>query len=236
MSAWPDIAALFTAFFAGLLGSGHCFGMCGGIAAGLSHVAAPSEPEQSQASPVRTRLAAAVLFNLGRVSSYAILGALAAWLLAGAGEALAVPRWGRALRLLTAAMIFGIGLQFLANLQLLGFIEKTGARVWKYVQPWAARASRRPGASGRLLLGLCWGLLPCGLVYSVLATAATAGAPLQGGLVMVAFGLGTLPSMVGMGLLAPAIRSFLADRWTRKLMGLAMILLAIYSASMVWWR
>lgn len=216
MTAVLDMTVLMTALLAGLLGSGHCFGMCGGIAVGLGNL-----PRQGFMS--------ALVFNLGRLSSYALLGAISAWLLGAAGGALDVPQWGFILRLLTAVMILLIGLQFLFGWQFLGAIERVGARVWKKVLPLAVKASAMPGGSGRLLLGLCWGLLPCGLVYSVLLTASSTGSAVTGAIVMLAFGVGTLPSMLGMSLAAPALSRVLADKWTRKLMGAALVLLAILS-------
>lgn len=225
MSSIFDVSALLTAFLVGLLGSGHCFGMCGGIAAGLGSIPVHSE------TPAGTgpRATSAFLFNLGRVLSYAILGLISAWVLASAGAMLNVPKWSMILRLLTSLMILLIGLQFLFNWQLLGHIERAGAKVWAFVLPVAVRASSIPGGTGRLLLGLCWGFLPCGLVYSVLLTASAAGSPIAGAVIMLAFGLGTLPSMLGMSLAAPALSGFLSDQWTRKLMGAAMILLAVLS-------
>lgn len=216
MTSVLDLTVLLTAVMAGLLGSGHCFGMCGGIAAGLG-------------STARQGWASAVLFNFGRLMSYAILGAASATILSSVGHVLNVPQWGFLLRLMTAVIILLIGLQFVFGWQLLGGLERLGAKVWKNVLPYAVRASAMPGGSGRLLLGLCWGLLPCGLVYSVLLTASSTGSPWSGALVMFAFGLGTLPSMLGMSLSAPALRRFLADPWARKLMGLALIFLAILS-------
>jgi len=225
MSQLIDYTVLFTAFFAGILGSGHCFGMCGGIATGLGRLAAPGQ--------IKSQLKAALAFNLGRISSYAILGLVSAWLLAQAGQVLNVPEWGLILRLITAAMILMIGLQLLFNWRLLAIIERLGARVWKLVLPLAVRASSLPGNSGRWLLGLIWGLLPCGLVYSILLTAAASGSSLSGALVMLAFGLGTLPSMLGMSMAAPALASLLADQWTRRLMGAAMVALAVLSAALI---
>jgi len=130
-------------------------------------------------------------------------------------------------------MIFLIGLQFLFNWQTLAGIERLGARVWKSILPIAIRASSMPGGSGRLLLGLCWGLLPCGLVYSVLLTASAANSPVSGAAVMLAFGLGTLPSMLGMSLAAPTLAMLLNDKWTKKLMGAALILLAVLSVALM---
>lgn len=220
MTSVLDLTILLTALMAGLLGSGHCFGMCGGIAAGLGSTAKPG-------------LLSAVLFNAGRLVSYALLGAVSAIFLSSVGEMLNVPQWGFMLRLMTAIVILMIGLQFVFGWQLLGGLERLGATIWKKVLPLAVRASAMPGGSGRLLLGLCWGLLPCGLVYSVLFTASSTDSAWRGALVMLAFGLGTLPSMLGMSLSAPALRRFLSDPWSRKLMGLALIFLAILSVTLM---
>lgn len=229
MTSIIDYSALITAFFVGLLGSGHCFGMCGGIAAGLGSLPVYSEtPDQHKQGAI-----SAFLFNIGRVIGYALLGLISAWLLTRLGHALNVPKWSMILRFLTAVMIFLIGLQFLLNWQALAVIERAGAKIWKLVLPVAIRAGKLPGGSGRLLLGLCWGFLPCGLVYSVLLTASAAGSPVSGAAVMLAFGLGTLPAMLGMSLAAPALAAFLNDRWTRKLMGAALVVLAILSVSLM---
>ena len=229
MSSVLDISALFTAFFVGLLGSGHCFGMCGGIAAGLGSISVHTEGEEGS----KPHAISALLFNFGRILSYAALGFISAWILSRVGKVLNVPQWSMILRLLTALMIFLIGLQFLFNWQTLAGIERAGAKVWKYILPLAVRASSLPGGTGRLLLGLCWGLLPCGLVYSVLLTASAANSSVSGALVMLVFGVGTLPSMLGMSLAAPALAAMLSDKWTRKLMGAALILLAVLSVSLM---
>lgn len=232
MNSILDISALFTAFFVGLLGSGHCFGMCGGIAAGLGSISVHAEGAEGSEG-TRPRAISALLFNFGRILSYAALGLISAWILFRVGKVLNVPQWSMILRLLTALMIFLIGLQFLFNWQTLAGIERAGAKVWKYILPLAVRASSLPGGTGRLLLGLCWGLLPCGLVYSILLTASAANSPVSGALVMLAFGVGTLPSMLGMSLAAPALAAMLSDNWTRKLMGAALILLAVLSVSLM---
>ena len=230
MNQIVDASALLTVFLVGLLGSGHCFGMCGGIAAGLGSLPVKDNDPQKGAEP---RATSAYLFNFGRIVSYTCLGLASAWILASAGKMLNVPQWSMILRFITALMIFLIGVQFLFNWQTLAIIERGGAKVWKFVLPIAIRASSMPGGSGRLLLGLCWGLLPCGLVYSVLLTASAAGSPVSGALVMFAFGVGTLPSMLGMSLAAPTLAVVLSDKWTRKLMGAALIFLAVLSVSLM---
>lgn len=229
MSSVLDLSALLTAFFVGLLGSGHCFGMCGGIAAGLGSLTV----NQGSEGQVKHRFISAFLFNLGRILSYTVLGIIGATILAGVGTVLNVPQWSMILRFITALMIFLIGIQFLFNWQTLASIERVGARVWKHVLPVVVKASSLPGGSGRLLLGLCWGLLPCGLVYSVILTASATGSAISGATVMFAFGLGTLPSMLGMSLAAPALAAMLSDQWTKKLMGAALILLATISVALM---
>jgi hypothetical protein len=229
MNPMIDLSALLTAFFVGLSGSGHCFGMCGGIATGLGSLSVRSESRSGKGQLTLS----ATLFNLGRIFSYASLGLISAWILASLGQVLNVPLWGMIFRLLTALMVFLIGLQFLSGWNTLAGIERAGAKVWKYVLPLAVRASSLPGGTGRLLLGLCWGLLPCGLVYSVLLTASAAGSPVSGAMVMLAFGAGTLPSMLGMSLAAPALAAILSDHWTKKFMGAALILLAVLSVTLM---
>jgi sulfite exporter TauE/SafE len=217
--AWLDPAVLSTAFLAGLLGSGHCFGMCGGIAAGLGAMS-------------RGRaVVPALQFNLARLASYAVLGLIAATVLGGVSGLMPWARW---LRLLTAAMILMIGLKFLFNFRGIEFIERGGAGLWKKILPFALKAGNRQDWIGRLLLGFCWGFIPCGLVYTVLMTAASTANPIGGAVTMLAFGAGTLPAMLGLTAAAPALASFLEDRTVRRVIGFALVVLAVWTALMMW--
>jgi len=216
---WLDPAVLSTAFLAGLLGSGHCFGMCGGIAAGLGAMS-------------RGRaIVPALQFNLARLGSYAALGMISASILGGLSDITQLGRW---LRLLTALMIFLIGLRFLFDFRGLELIERGGAGLWKKVLPVALKAGKRQDWIGRLTLGACWGLLPCGLVYTVLLTAASTGSQAGGAVTMLAFGAGTLPAMLGLTAAAPALASFLEDRTVRRVIGFALIVLALWTILMMW--
>ena len=216
---WLDPAVISTAFLAGLLGSGHCFGMCGGIAAGLGAM-----------SPGRA-IMPALQFNLARLASYAVLGLVAASVLGGVSDLAPIGRW---LRLLTAVMIFMIGLRFLFDFRGLEVIERGGAGLWKKVLPVALRAGQRQDWIGRVTLGVCWGLLPCGLVYTVLLTAASTGHSAGGALTMLAFGAGTLPAMLGLTAAAPALTVFLEDRTVRRVIGFALLVLALWTVFMMW--
>lgn len=217
--SWIDPAVLTTAFLAGLLGSGHCFGMCGGIAAGLGAMA-------------RGRaVVPALQFNLARLGSYALLGLISASVLGGVSDLTALGRW---LRLLTALMIFMIGLRFLFDFRGLELIERSGAGLWKKIMPVALRAGKRKDWIGRITLGACWGLLPCGLVYTVLLTAASTGNAVGGTMTMLAFGAGTLPAMLGLTAAAPALATFLQDRTVRRVIGFALLVLALWALITMW--
>jgi sulfite exporter TauE/SafE len=217
--SWLDPAVLSTAFLAGLLGSGHCFGMCGGIAAGLG------------AMSWGRAVVPALQFNLARLLSYAVLGLIAATVLSGVSNLVPIGRW---LRMLTAVMILLIGLKFLFNFRGIEFIERGGAGLWKKIMPFAMKAGNRQDGLGRLLLGFCWGFIPCGLVYTVLMTAASTANPVSGSVTMLAFGAGTLPAMLGLTAAAPALSTFLEDRTVRRLIGFALVVLAVWTFIMMW--
>jgi hypothetical protein len=214
-----DPAVLVTAFMAGLLGSGHCFGMCGGIAGSLG--ALPRVGSRSLILP-------GLQFNAGRLLGYALLGALAGGILGAAGDIMTLKSIGRWLRGLTALMVLLIGLRFLLDWRGLDLIERSGAGLWRRILPLAVRISQRHDWIGRLGLGLCWGFLPCGLVYTVLMTAASTGSSLVGAATMFVFGLGTLPAMLGLTMAAPALSVFLGDRSVRRIVGFSLVVLAAW--------
>lgn len=216
-----DPGVLVAAFMAGLLGSGHCFGMCGGIAGSLGALGGGNG---------RSLTLPALQFNLGRLLGYALLGAVAGGILGAAGEIMALKPLGKWLRGLTAVMVLLIGIRFLFNWRGLDVIEKGGAGLWRRIMPIAVRISQRHDSIGRLGLGVCWGFLPCGLVYTVLMTAASTASVPTGALTMFAFGAGTLPSMVGLTLAAPALGTFLADRLVRRIVGFSLVVLALWMA------
>jgi hypothetical protein len=214
-----DPAVLVTAFMAGLLGSGHCFGMCGGIAGSLGALARVGS---------RSLILPGLQFNAGRLLGYALLGALAGGILGAAGDIMTLKSIGTWLRGLTALMVLLIGLRFLLDWRGLDLIERGGAGLWRRILPLAVRISQRHDWIGRLGLGLCWGFLPCGLVYTVLMTAASTGSSLAGATTMFAFGLGTLPAMLGLTVAAPALNVFLGDRLVRRIVGFSLVVLAAW--------
>jgi sulfite exporter TauE/SafE len=215
-------AALTTAFLAGLLGSAHCLGMCGGIS-GLFTL-------HSSVRALRRQLPMALTYNAGRLVSYAILGLAVAVLgsrIGGLTPAAAGP-----VRLVAGTVIILIGLQIAFNIRLLGFLERVGGVAWSRISPLAGRLLPVNSLPRALGLGLLWGLLPCGLVYSVLLVAATSAHAVDGALIMLAFGIGTTPAMLLTGLGAARLAQLMQDRRTRLGAGLLIVMLGILTVVM----
>ncbi len=215
-------AALATAFLAGLVGSAHCLGMCGGIS-GLFAL-------HSSVRGLHRQLPMALVYNAGRLASYALLGfAVAA---AGSRFAALTPALGKPVRLVAGAVIILIGLQIAFNFRALGFLERMGGAAWSRVSPLAGRLLPVNSLPRALGLGLLWGLVPCGLVYSMLLVAATSGHAVDGALVMLAFGIGTTPAMLLTGLGAARLAQLMRDRRTRLGAGLLIVMLGILTLLM----
>ena len=94
-------------------------------------------------------------------------------------------------------------------------LESLGAWLWRRIQPYSARFLPADTPAKAFALGTLWGWLPCGLVYSLLATALLSGGAGGGALVMLAFGLGTLPNLLLAGLAFKRLREFTSNRRLR---------------------
>ena len=215
--AWPLVSA---AFITGLLGSAHCFGMCGGIS-GLFAV-------NANVASLKTQMSKAIAYNAGRVLTYAVLGIVVAVL--GKTMVASIPRLAAPVRFASGALIILVGLQLAFDLRILSPVENAGARLWRKVAPAAKALVPVETHIQALGLGLVWGCLPCGLVYSVLLLAATSAEPASGGLTMIAFGLGTMPAMIATGVSASKLAQFMSGK--RRGAGLLIILLGIATIAM----
>ncbi|EXI86401.1 MAG: hypothetical protein AW11_03180 [Candidatus Accumulibacter regalis] len=186
----------------GLLGGTHCVVMCGGIVAALS-----------MGGPARSSLHLA--YNAGRIVSYAaagaIVGALGEASLALSGQ---LPLRS-ALFLLANLMLIALGLYLMGLTRALAFTERFGQKLWRHLQPLTRHFLPARSIRQAFPLGLLWGWLPCGLVYSALATALTSGSALHGAGLMLAFGAGTLPNLLLAGLLAARLQAYARNRTLR---------------------
>jgi sulfite exporter TauE/SafE len=225
------MGSLLALFVVGLLGSVHCAGMCGGIVGALS-VAPPAGRAfpipvtltltVRRAAPLRPALLNVMAYNLGRIGSYMLAGALAGALGNGIGQgagALArLPALQAGGYWMANLMLAMLGLYLMDAWRGLARLEQGGQLLWRHVAPLLRHL--QPGRAGfgpghMLAAGALWGWLPCGMVYSVLVTAMLSGSATRGALVMLAFGLGTLPMLLGLGLAGARLRGLLRVRGVR---------------------
>lgn len=210
-------ASIVSMFVIGLLGAGHCVGMCGGIATALGFT---SQGNKS------TLLSAG--YNVGRIASYAMAGALVASLGYWGKTYLLLGPW---LRITAGVLLILMGC-YLANWwRVLISLEKVGNCLWQRLRPLGNRLLPVTGLKQALLLGMVWGWLPCGLVYAALAYAATADTPPLGALMMCAFGIGTTPAMLIGSLASERVRHVLQGIWQRRVMAVIMIGFGVWSVN-----
>ncbi|WP_176506768.1 MULTISPECIES: sulfite exporter TauE/SafE family protein [Pseudomonas] len=214
----PDLVPLLgSALVLGLLGGGHCLGMCGGLMGALT-LAIPAEQRGR-------RLRLLVAYNLGRILSYACAGLL----LGLAGWALASSPAAMALRVVAALLLIVMGLYLAGWWSGLTRIEALGRGLWRHIQPLASRLMPVSSVPRALLLGALWGWLPCGLVYSTLLWAASQGNAGYSAALMLAFGVGTWPVLLATGLAAERVNALLRRRSVRMAGGVLVILFGMWT-------
>jgi len=191
----------------GLASGVHCVAMCGGFVAAFSG---------SRVIPIRPerKIKRILLFNAGRLTSYSLLGAASGWL---GGELAFALGAQTALYVLANAMLLAVGLHLAGATRWLGFLESMTAPFWRALQPLLR-------VGNAYVPGLAWGFVPCGLVYGALAAAAFAGSAAGGAAAMLAYGLGTLPWLLGAGLLV----SFAGKAPVRAALGAGVFAFGVY--------
>jgi sulfite exporter TauE/SafE len=215
--------SLLAAFLVGLLGGVHCVGMCGGIVGVLSL----GLPERQRTGSARWLYLLA--YNAARVSSYTLAGAL----LGGIGWLAA--NWSglhqlqQGLQLLAALFMVALGLYLGGWWQGLAQVERAGGLVWKRLEPLGRRFLPVKTPTEAFLLGLIWGWLPCGLVYSVLVWSISTADPLYGAALLFCFGLGTLPNLLLMGVAAVGLAARVRDPRTRRIAASLVVLFGLFS-------
>ncbi len=216
---------LIGAFLLGLISSGHCLVMCGGISGAL----ALATHRNAQGRP---RMDLLIGYQAGRITSYALAG----FALAGIGAALVhlidQDRVRVALRLLSALLFALIGLSLLARGR--GFEFGLGQRVWRRIAPLARRFVPVRHFPQAFAFGTLWGWMPCGLVYSVLFVAWLSMDPWRSAAIMVMFGLGTVPAVVLGAIGAGKSLSLLGRSGVRSTVAIALLAFAILTAGGPW--
>jgi len=210
------------ALLIGLLGAGHCLGMCSGIASAITF---STDTTQSKARHFISLL----FYNLGRVSSYTLAGTI----FAGSSSALIIFFGGKEaliyLRLLAAILMLFLAL-YISRLWFgLLILEKAGQTVWQYIKPLAQYFLPLKHPTLAFPLGFLWGWFPCGLVYSTLSWAASSGSTESGALIMFGFGIGTLPAMLTIGSLTQQLKLILNHYYFRVGSGLLLAIFAVHT-------
>ncbi|MBU0752102.1 MAG: sulfite exporter TauE/SafE family protein [Gammaproteobacteria bacterium] len=211
----PDsgFSVYLTLFLVGLLGGGHCVGMCGGIVGALA----------MQLPGTASGWTLHLGYNAGRIASYATVGALAGAF--GSLSLVAGPTLPlrQSLYVVANVMLVAMGLYLMGMTGALAWVERAGQGIWRRLQPLTARFLPVRGLAQALPLGFLWGWLPCGLVYSALVSALATGSALNGALAMLAFGLGTLPNLLLAGYVFVRFRGIAQARAVRTLSGLLVV-------------
>ena len=210
--------SIIAVFFVGLLGGVHCLGMCGSIV-GIFTAQLPKEG---------ARWPFHLAYNSGRIASYTLAGLLVGTI----GQAGLLMRdvvpIQHLLFALSSLMLIALGLYLAGIWSMVRHIERVGNGLWQRIQPLTRRLLPVTSPTRALLLGTLWGWLPCGLVYSVLVTALASGHAQSGALIMLAFGLGTLPNLLAIGLFWERCRHWVRSPKVRLFAGLIVMAFGIY--------
>jgi len=215
------------AFLVGLLGGVHCVGMCGGIVGALCLGLKQVSGSVTVKNETRSALPYLLAYNAGRVSSYTLAGILMGsigWL---GSHLLDLYALQKILEIIAAAFMLALGLYIAGWWKILANIEQLGGKViWKRLEPLGRRFMPVTSYRHGFFLGLIWGWLPCGLVYSVIIWTISTQSPLEGGLLMLSFGLGTLPNLLLMGVFASTLNQFIQQFWVRQAAGVMIMAFA----------
>ena len=227
--------SLIPVFMIGLLGSVHCIGMCGGIVGAFSMAPASvrAKPFPVAVNVMNGKANGALLlrtlsYNLGRIGSYAVAGALAGGLAGGARLLAGMQAWQAGIHVLAQLMLVALGLYLMDAWRGLARTETVGNILWQRLRPLTGLLLPLDSPFKLVLAGGLWGWLPCGMVYSVLLTALLSGSAASGAAVMLAFGLGTLPVLLTAGMFGAQLRSVLQRRGVRVACGMVVLLFGVF--------
>lgn len=212
--------SLLSALLLGFFSSSHCLVMCGGIAAAIG----------SRAEKHRVRTI--IMFNGGRLISYSLLGLLVSllglWLQEKNHAFMLI------MRTFAGVMLILMGFYVARWWMVLTRFERFGQPVWNALKPLTRHFMGSVKPHHQFSLGMLWGLLPCGLIYSALAWVAASGNPAMGAATMFAFGLGTLPALTAGTVLGNVITPWLNQPLVRKLAALMLIAFGLWTIAILW--
>ena len=207
-----DWGTLLSLFLLGFFGGTQCVGMCGGLSSAFA----------LQLPPHIRRVWLILLMNCGRIASYVLIGALMG-LLSGMGSLLNETHTLQMVLLVLANILLLLMGLYLAGVS--DWANKTewvGRWLWRKMQPALQKLLPIRSYAACFGVGALWGWLPCGLVYNASLFALSSGSAGTGALYLLAFGLGTLPNLLAMGIFAAQLQRLVQQRGLRLITGLLM--------------
>ena len=193
--------------------------MCGGIVGALTL----STSKEQKASPLVINLG----YNIGRISGYIVAGAIVGFLGSSIVDLTGIQTAKQVLAVIASLFMIALGLYLAGIWNGIAKIESLGAVLWKRIQPLTQRFIPVKNFQQALPLGFLWGWLPCGLVYTALIWTLSAGGAIEGALIMLAFGLGTLPNLLAMGVIAARLAKWVRNPKVRLITGMLVVLMGV---------
>jgi len=220
MPDWLTHSQYLVAFLTGLFGGVHCFGMCGGIVGALT---LGVSKDDKKTSPFIINLG----YNLGRISGYIVAGAIVGFLGSTLVDLTGIQTAKQVLTVIASLFMIALGLHLAGLWNGIAKIERHGSILWRHIQPLTQRFIPVKNFQQAVPLGFLWGWIPCGLVYTALIWTLSAGGAIEGALIMLAFGLGTLPNLLAMGVIATKLAKWVRNPSIKMIAGLFVVLMGI---------
>lgn len=217
---------LLTLFILGFFGGTHCIGMCGGLSSAFA----------LQLPPHIKRIQLILLLNIGRLSSYVVIGALMGALSQMGSMLQHTHEIQRILLVFANILLLFMGLYLAGVFNGAAKIDLIGKPIWRKLNPLLNKLLPIQSIPACFFVGILWGWLPCGLVYNAALYALGSGSAGQGALYLLAFGLGTLPNLLAIGVFATQLKNVLHNRKIRLGAGLLVSAWAIWCLWAVWFQ
>ncbi|HFL8819309.1 MAG TPA: sulfite exporter TauE/SafE family protein [Candidatus Azoamicus sp. OHIO2] len=210
----------FTAILIGLISSGHCLSMCGGIVVAFSFKTYSKNQYIYQ-----------FLYNIGRITSYSLIAIIVnlfgVFLFDFSGY------YSYYLKIFSNFILIIIGLHICNIFHGLFFIESFLWNFWNIISSIIGKINPLKSIYHAFLLGMVWGYIPCGLIYSTIIWTAGFGSITKSFMLIILFGIGTLPSMLLAGVLSTKFKNILYNKIVRSIAGSFIILFGIKNIIMI---
>lgn len=227
MSDWLGHSQYLVAFITGLLGGVHCLGMCGGIVGALTLNSSDDKNEDNLNNKQSSLLIIMLGYNAGRILGYIVAGMIVGLLGATLIDLTGLQVAKQSLSVIASLFMIALGLYLAGLWSGVSKLELFGSHLWKHIQPFTKQFMPVKNLKQAIPLGFLWGWLPCGLVYTALIWTLSAGGAIEGALIMLAFGLGTLPNLLAMGIVATRLTEWVRNPSIRLSAGLLVVIMGV---------